>query len=552
VTRLAALFEGLRTAHAVAILCVVGALVHVQSLFVGYIADDFDLLAAATSPSFSLLRDAFPAGRGTYFRPLVIGTLRLEHALVPSPVLHHIVNLVVHLGSGVLVFLLAERVARRRAVAMGAALVFLAHPIVAYDVNWISGRTDVFGAFFELLALDAFLVGAARGRSRLWGLVAVLALVAGLAAKEVVASTPIAAAALLAFEWSRRRSPGPVPLSFLRLWEVLVALVLVTAVWVSSLYLRFYRSAESGAHATPFSLLKGFIAAPLGLIWPNAYGVTRHYMTAYPSATLAAGCALVVLVALVLVALARRSRNRLALAALFVFASAPLVPLLLAGLTPTTRLMHVPLATIVIAAAAVSVEETSRVRRFLSLAAPFAMVSMILGSLSRGHQWVESSRRLEQMCEDFKTLRRGSPNPRIGFVSTAFEMGEVPLYFFHQHAALGTCLADDGRFDRLDDDLLIVGAVILDHSPKEPIVTAERLSATDIRVHASRGALFGFDIHLDPRTPVVFPELTLLATEVRHEREVSGYVVSLAPSTLQDRDLFFFDGLTLRRVPSPP
>ena len=47
------------------------------ALSIGYIADDYNLMYAVTSSDFSIM-DRFPAGRGTYFRPLVMLSLYFE------------------------------------------------------------------------------------------------------------------------------------------------------------------------------------------------------------------------------------------------------------------------------------------------------------------------------------------------------------------------------------------------------------------------------------------------------------------------------------------
>jgi hypothetical protein len=271
-------------------------------------------------------------------------------------------------------------------------------------------------------------------------------------------------------------------------------------------------------------------------------------MIAHPVATLVAGGIGVVGMVVAAIALVRRSERPAAILALGVFAAAPLLPLLAAGLTPATRLLHVPLATTSVALG-VALAFVS-VPRLVRRATPFVLLLIAFASIMRGRQWVDNSQRVARMCEEFKTLRSEAPGKDVGFLSTAFEIDEVPLFFFHQHAALGACLADHRSFEPME--LLLTGPVVLDHPPSEPVVSIERRSASEFELRASSGALFAFDVPLDHETPVVYPELSLLGTDVRHGREVHGFVVSVAPQTLATTDLLFFDGISIRRVPQEP
>jgi hypothetical protein len=90
---------------------------------------------------------------GPYYRPLAILLLRVEtlffgQALVPR----HLVNLALHAGNAVLLWLLLRRRLDEGRALVGA-LLFAVHPVQTGAVAWVSGRTDVLATLFALLCL---------------------------------------------------------------------------------------------------------------------------------------------------------------------------------------------------------------------------------------------------------------------------------------------------------------------------------------------------------------------------------------------------------------
>lgn len=76
-------------------------------------------------------------------------------ALVAWP--FHAVSLLVHVLNVLLVFGLLRRIVRNDWAAFAGAALFALHPVQVEAVAWVSGLTDLLGAFFSLLALGAFL-----------------------------------------------------------------------------------------------------------------------------------------------------------------------------------------------------------------------------------------------------------------------------------------------------------------------------------------------------------------------------------------------------------
>lgn len=101
-----------------------------------------------------------------YPMPATVLTYRVEYALVghQSALLPHALNLVLHLFSVALTFLLARRVGLGTASAALAALVFGLHPLCAEPVTWITGRKDVLALPLVLAACHLGLGGASSSR----------------------------------------------------------------------------------------------------------------------------------------------------------------------------------------------------------------------------------------------------------------------------------------------------------------------------------------------------------------------------------------------------
>jgi hypothetical protein len=91
-------------------------------------------------------------------RPFPALTYQVSAALTPgSPVADHAINMAFHAGNGLLVLLLAARVARLPlAAATFAALAFVVLPMHAESVAWVTGRVDSMPAFFYLASFIAY------------------------------------------------------------------------------------------------------------------------------------------------------------------------------------------------------------------------------------------------------------------------------------------------------------------------------------------------------------------------------------------------------------
>ncbi len=123
---------------------------------------------------------------------------------------YHLLNLVIHIITGLLIMLVAEQTLRRcemgsTAIPVFAAGLWLVHPVHTQSVTYIVQRMNAMATMFYMLALFCYIrarVKTADGinpfeRALLYALCLVSAIL-GLAAKETVATLPII---LLLYEW---------------------------------------------------------------------------------------------------------------------------------------------------------------------------------------------------------------------------------------------------------------------------------------------------------------------------------------------------------------
>lgn len=131
----------------------------------------------------------------------------LNHELGADAADFRAVNLALHAGNAVLVFVLARQFATDLAgadaagaarIATVTALVFALHPVQTESVTYVSGRSNLLMAAGVLLALALWLRGQRPGAGRHLQWLAVPAFLAALASKETAAVLPLAMLLILA------------------------------------------------------------------------------------------------------------------------------------------------------------------------------------------------------------------------------------------------------------------------------------------------------------------------------------------------------------------
>ncbi len=135
-------------------------------------------------------------------RPLVETSLALNYALGGLHVAgYHVLNLVVHLGCGLLLFDVARRTfrltqvlpGREDAAAFFAALFFLVHPLQTESVTYVISRSELLMALCYLATLDLVLLAEVMPERRfaLWS-AAIATCGLGMTAKPIMATAPVA------------------------------------------------------------------------------------------------------------------------------------------------------------------------------------------------------------------------------------------------------------------------------------------------------------------------------------------------------------------------
>jgi hypothetical protein len=208
-----------RTRLAVALLLAACALVYANALWNSFVFDDVQLVKENDAiRSIGSLPEILTGnlwgvlGRASnYYRPLPPLLYMVTYALFGlAPWAFHLLNIVLHAGASVLVFLIASRWPRGAGrdadtlvPALLAALVFAVHPLHTEAVTWIAGIMDVSCTFFALLSFycairapDAPLLAGSR----------MLSLVAFFLA--TLCKEPALLLPALIFAWDYR-SPGP-------------------------------------------------------------------------------------------------------------------------------------------------------------------------------------------------------------------------------------------------------------------------------------------------------------------------------------------------------
>ena len=146
-------------------------------------------------------------------RPVLYATFLLDHWLYgTAPAGYHLLNVLLHLGSGLLIYRILTSVVSddRSPVPFLTALVFLIHPIATETVTYISGRASGLMAFFYLLAFFFYIKASEqtenveRRRRYLSGAVASFLL--SLGSKETAVTLPVI---LLLWDVVIRKLNGP-------------------------------------------------------------------------------------------------------------------------------------------------------------------------------------------------------------------------------------------------------------------------------------------------------------------------------------------------------
>jgi hypothetical protein len=161
-------------------------LVYAVSFFNGFVLDDEIIIV--NNPQTLSLRNVpdvllAPDLIKPYYRPLNRATYLFDFQLAGmNPAWYHGVNIIIHLGNVLLLYLVCRRFLPDRTAALITALLFAVHPLNTEAVNFISARNTLLALFFSLASLLAFMD--AREKRLRWPLLAALLFLCGLLSKE--------------------------------------------------------------------------------------------------------------------------------------------------------------------------------------------------------------------------------------------------------------------------------------------------------------------------------------------------------------------------------
>jgi protein O-mannosyl-transferase len=177
----------------------------------GYITDNVHVRAGLT---WSTVKWAFTSLEGANWHPLTWLSHALDYQLFKlNPVGHHYVNVLLHAGNAVLLFLLLEWATGLTWPSFMVAALFALHPINVESVAWASERKNVLSMFFFLLTMHAYRWYTRNASVGKYLVVAAL-FALGLTAKPEIITLPFVL--LLGDYWPLQRmrfrsSQGPVP-----------------------------------------------------------------------------------------------------------------------------------------------------------------------------------------------------------------------------------------------------------------------------------------------------------------------------------------------------
>jgi len=199
---------------AVIVLYVLGFAVYLNSLSVPFVFDDYPNIRdnpaiRLTAIDLEGLRAAAIESHASR-RPVANISFALNYLAGGYDVKgYHLVNILIHIANGVLVYFLALMLLRKnqsltdrpsasdrrtRLVALFAAAIFIAHPLQIQAVTYIVQRMTSMATMFYLMSLLFYLLARQRkdrsGRSAYW-LAALAAWLLALGSKEIAATLPV-------------------------------------------------------------------------------------------------------------------------------------------------------------------------------------------------------------------------------------------------------------------------------------------------------------------------------------------------------------------------
>lgn len=142
------------------ILIVISVLLLMYSSIANYfIGDDFTWLSWAVRTTPSDILRFFYASDGFFYRPFTkVLMFGLYQLLGENPSGYHVLSMIIHMFSSVVVYLIARKLTGKWYIGLLAGLLFGIHPIHAETILWMSGYSGLFAALFCFSSLYVYMV----------------------------------------------------------------------------------------------------------------------------------------------------------------------------------------------------------------------------------------------------------------------------------------------------------------------------------------------------------------------------------------------------------
>ncbi len=395
----------LRAAVAVAVLLVATFVVHGRVLGAGYVGlDDADyvrdnayVLGGVTLDSVAWAFRLEHTGNFCYFHPLTWVSLMLDTTVFGSgPWGHHLVNVLLHGTSAILLLLFLLRTTRSFGPSLVASLLFAMHPLTVEAVAWVTERKAVLSTALGMAAVLAYAAHAERpSRAR-------LACVASLACAAVLAKPTLVVlpALLLVLDFwplgrvrGARAAAGSVELR---------RLVAEKAALAVPAFAAFIPAVFSLRHPTSVPLALRIENAVVSIpryvafaAWPVRLSVFHPFPDRIPFAVIAVAALACLALTGLAAAAARRWPFVAAGWAWFLVAIAPYLGLKQDGLWPAwaDRFMYLPLIGLAVLAAFggwAALGALPQTRRLAVVVSAAVVVPLALATYAQGAYWETS------------------------------------------------------------------------------------------------------------------------------------------------------------------
>ncbi len=203
--------------------------------------------------------------------PLTFLSYQIEHVLFGmNAAVFHLSNLLLHIGSSILVYRLLQRWSLTEWVAFAAAFIFAIHPMNSEGVCWVSARKDMLSNFLFLATLLAWESYRSSGnRKRYRSAIALFAL--ALLAKVSVVLLPVI---LLLMDWREKRVINRTTV------REIVPFVVLSAVFI---VIALFGKTENIGSLTPLKTL--LLASKAIVFYPVTYFAPFSLSSIYHQAT---------------------------------------------------------------------------------------------------------------------------------------------------------------------------------------------------------------------------------------------------------------------------